>query len=337
MHKTLRTCAQLLKEYRESGLSGQSNGNKGKKLNFLSGEDFLGKDGKKKDIYNITAPFEWEGKVYLAGRVEERESEYSQAVFFERRTEGWAPVLQAPVLKLQDPFVTKIDGFLVVGGVEVFPDRANKDRLCWRTVFYKGARLSGLAEFLKGPEGMKDIRLLQLRDGRILTAVRPQGEMGGRGKIGFIIVERLEELTKERIQAAPVLNGQFINEEWGGCNEMHLLSNGRVGILSHIACFDKAGNRHYYATCFTYDVDTGEFTPMKLISERRDFAPGESKRPDLEDVIFSGGLVRRKDGKAELYCGVGDAEAQMRVIEDPFEATERIKAAEGKKQCFKKE
>ena len=81
----------------------------------------------------------------------------------------------------------------------------------------------------------------------------------------------------------------------------------------------------------------GQLTPRTVIPQRRYLAPGESKRPDLEDVIFSGGLVRRKDGKAELYCGVGDAEAQMRVIEDPFEATERIKAAEGKKQCFKKE
>ena len=57
---------------------------------------------------------------------------------------------------------------------------------------------------------------------------------------------------------------------------------------------------------------------MKIISERRDFAPGECKRADLEDVVFSGGLVRRSGGKAELYCGVGDAEAHVRIIDDPF-------------------
>lgn len=57
---------------------------------------------------------------------------------------------------------------------------------------------------------------------------------------------------------------------------------------------------------------------MKMIARRSDFESGESKRPDLADVIFSGGLVRRKDGTAQLYCGVGDAQAHMRLIKDPF-------------------
>lgn len=306
MHKTLRTCRELLKEYEKNN----SSENSSIKLNFLLKES--------KDVYNITAPFEWEGKTLLAGRVENRDSEHSEVIFFERKKESWVPVLDAPVLKLQDPFVTKVDNLLVAGGVEIFPDKDNPYALCWRTVFYKGKSLKSLERFAKGPDKMKDIRLLQLEDKRILVAVRPQGETGGRGKIGFIVIDNLEELTEETIEKAHILKEQFTDEEWGGCNEMHLLPNGKIGVLSHIACFDETGDRHYYATCFTYDVCTKEFTPMKMISERKDFAPGESKRPDLRDVIFSGGLVRRKDGKAELYCGVGDAEAHMRVIEDPF-------------------
>ena len=31
---------------------------------------------------------------------------------------------------------------------------------------------------------------------------------------------------------------------------------------------------------------------MKLIATRADFPEGESKRPDLKDVVFSGGLQR---------------------------------------------
>ena len=62
---------------------------------------------------------------------------------------------------------------------------------------------------------MKDIRLLELSDGRILVAVRPQGEIGGRGKIGFLVVKSLDELTKERMESAPVLEGQFVDEEMG--------------------------------------------------------------------------------------------------------------------------
>ena len=313
MHKTLRTCAQLLEEYRKEN----SSENSSEKLEFLLGEKFLSENGKIKDVYNITAPFEWDGKTLLAGRVEARESEHSEVVFFQRKEEGWVPVLDAPMLKLQDPFVTIAEGILVVGGVEVFPDSENPDRLCWRTVFYKGKTLEELKQFAKGPDGMKDI-MLQLSDGRILTAVRPQGMIGGRGKIGFMVMDSLQELTEERIEKARVLDGQFTDEEWGGCNEMHLLPDGKVGVLSHIACFDEKGNRHYYPSCFIYDVGTGEYTPMKIISERRDFAPGECKRADLEDVVFSGGLVRRSGGKAELYCGVGDAEAHVRIIDDPF-------------------
>lgn len=314
MYKTLRTCNELLKEYQENN----SSENSSKKLIFLLGEKFLSENGRSKDVYNITAPFEWEGKTLLAGRVEDRESEHSEVVFFEQEKDAWVPVPETPVLKLQDPFVAKVDDLLVVGGVEVFPDKENPGALCWRTIFYKGKSLKELERFAKGPDRMKDIRLLQLEDGRILAAVRPQGKIGGRGKIGFTVLNSLSELTEENIEKAHILEAQFVQEEWGGCNEMHLLPNGKIGVLSHIACFDEEGNRHYYATCFTYDVISEEYTPMKMISQRKDFAPGDSKRSDLEDVIFSGGLIRRNDGKAELYCGVGDAEAHMRIIKDPF-------------------
>lgn len=314
MYKTLRTCDELLKEYQKNN----SSENSSEKLIFLLGEKFLSENGESKDVYNITAPFEWEGKTLLAGRVEDRKSEHSEVVFFEQEKDAWVPVPEAPVLKLQDPFVTKVDDLLVVGGVEVFPDKENPETLCWRTIFYKGRSLKELKRFAKGPDRMKDIRLLQLGDGRILAAVRPQGKIGGRGKIGFTILNSLSDLTEENIEKAHILEAQFTQEEWGGCNEMHLLPNGKIGVLSHIACFDEKGNRHYYATCFTYDAVTEEYTAMKMISQRKDFAPGECKRPDLKDVIFSGGLRRRDDGKAELYCGVGDAEAHMRIIKDPF-------------------
>ena len=57
---------------------------------------------------------------------------------------------------------------------------------------------------------------------------------------------------------------------------------------------------------------------MQIIATRADFPPGASKRPDLEDVIFSGGLVRLPDGKAWFYAGLSDAEAGRILIDDPF-------------------
>ena len=61
-------------------------------------------------------------------------------------------------------------------------------------------------------------------------------------------------------------------------------------------------------------------TPVKIIARRSDIPAGGAKRPDLEDVIFSGGLVRREDGKWELYTGVSDCEACVIEIDDPFKA-----------------
>ncbi|MNW62547.1 hypothetical protein D3C74_406880 [compost metagenome] len=161
-----------------------------------------------------------------------------------------------------------------------------------------------------------------MSDGSIGIFTRPQGKKGGRGKIGFAKVGRLEDLSIEVVQEAPLLD-QFLDEEWGGCNEIHLLANGKLGVLGHIARFDEQGDRHYYPMAFCYDPVTGQYSDMQIIAERSDFLPGPSKRPDLADVVFSGGLVRKGGGKANLYAGISDAEAQKLEIDDPFAELEK--------------
>ena len=109
------------------------------------------------------------------------------------------------------------------------------------------------------------------------------------------------------------------DDEWGGANEIHLLKNGKVGVLAHIACFsDNGKNRHYASSAFVYDPETEKYSEMKMIASRDLFSPGVAKRPDLEDVVFSGGLKREGNGKAVLYAGIGDAEAHWLEINDPF-------------------
>lgn len=270
-----------------------------------------------KDIYNITAPFESDGRQYIAGRVEARDSEYAEIMFFQQSEDGWTVQKDIPSLPLQDPFVTRIGGELIVGGVEVFDDVENCGKLNYRTVFYKGKSLRDLERFAHGPDRMKDIRLCQLEDKRILVMTRPQGAVGGRGKIGYIIIDHLNQLNIDNIERARVPEGQFLPEEWGGCNELHLLKNGKVGVLCHIAKYDKEENRHYYAAAFCFDTADGSFSPMKIIAIRDNFQEGPSKRDDLKDVIFSGGLVRR-DHMADLYCGVSDVQGHMITIRDPF-------------------
>lgn len=269
----------------------------------------------KRDVYNITAPFEDEGEILIAGRVEPRNSEYSEVVFFVQRGELWIPKEDAPVFSLQDPFYTRIGGELIFGGVEVYPVG---ERLGWRTVFYKGNSIYQMEKFFTGPDGMKDIRLVELSDGSVGVFTRPQGKKGGKGKIGFVRIPTLDHLTLDVINEAPILDNLFCDEEWGGVNEAHLLSNGMIGALGHIAHFDEKGNRHYYSMVFALDPWTRQYSDVQLIASRMDFLKGPAKRPDLVDVVFSGGLIRKKDGTADLYAGVSDAEAQRVSMKDPF-------------------
>ncbi|WP_258171020.1 DUF1861 family protein [Paenibacillus sp. R14(2021)] len=299
-------CGELLSAYRASGARAEQ----AERIAFGGYAD--------KDVYNIAAPFMDNGVEIIAGRVESRDSEHSEVVFFAEREGTWLPLADAPVLVLQDPFHCRIGGELVVGGVEIYPHPVNEGALMWRTVFYRGGDIRSLKPFFKGPDGMKDLRLVELADGSIGIFTRPQGEKGGRGKIGYARVATLDELTLDVINEAPLLVGQFAEGEWGGANEAHLLQDGRVGVLGHVAKFDEAGDRHYYPMAFLFDPADASFSVMKLIAERSRFLPGPSKRPDLQDVVFSGGLVRRADGSAVLYAGISDADAQRIVIEDPF-------------------
>ncbi len=288
-------------------------------------------ENEGKDVYNISAPFYWQDRAWLLGRVEARDSEFSRIGFFGPiEAEAELPLTEIRHwhekevldLHLQDPFYTVIGSEIVIGGVEVVEVEPGAG-LSYRTVFYKGEQLENLKKFAAGPWGMKDIRLAQLPDGRILLLTRPQGDPGGRGTIGWLVMVSLDELTVQTIESATLLDDQFLEEEWGGGNEIHVLDQNRAGILAHIARFDDAGNRHYYASVFVLNYTDGSTTPMEIIAERRDFAPGSAKRPDLEDVIFSGGLIRLEDGEAVIYCGTADSEAHKRVIEDPFYEREK--------------
>lgn len=298
-------CRELLQAFKE-----RDPGRTGEKLTFYH----VG----GKDVYNITAPFEVDCRRVIAGRVESRDSEYSKVMFFEYDGQGWSPIDGAQSFDLQDPFVARIHGEIVLGGVEVWPKDDEPNSLLWRTVFYRGANIYDLKPFAKGPVGMKDIRLVTLSDGTIGVFTRPQGDIGGRGKIGYTTIASLDDLNEEVIEKAPLIDNQFDPEEWGGVNEAHLLSNGMLGVLGHIACFDEMGDRHYYSMAFMFDPVQKRPSPLKIIAVRSNFKEGAYKRKDLTDVIFSGGIIRRDDGYAELYCGVSDAEAHWIVIPDPF-------------------
>ncbi|PHZ85096.1 hypothetical protein CRD36_08625 [Paremcibacter congregatus] len=276
---------------------------------------FSGVDGH--DVYNITAPFRSANRTVIAGRVEPRDHEYSNVVFFEETDGTWAPIAGAPVYNLQDPFITYIRNELVFGGVQI---KDVEKGLEWRTVLFRGPDIFNLVECFIGPAGMKDIRLCDLQNGKIAVFTRPQGEIGGRGKIGYVDIDNLEGLTIAVIESATLLHGMFHPMDWGGVNEAHLLTNGEIGVLAHAACYENdhlMQERHYYAKSFIFNPVLKEFRDYKIIASRDQFEAGPAKRADLANVIFSSGLIRI-DGKATLYAGVSDAESHWIEIDDPF-------------------
>lgn len=272
-----------------------------------------------RDVYNICAPFPDRGEPVIAGRVEARDSEASEVMFFVERRGTWVPRDGAPAFALQDPFVTFVGGELVFGGVEVYFDEDDPHYVSsWRTVFYRGSSIDTLEPFARGPLTMKDIRLIELKSGAIGVFTRPMMVDGARALIGYAEIASLGDLTEEAISGARLLRHQFLPEEWGGANEAHLLSNGMIGVLGHISWMEEHNIRHYYPMVFVYNPDNHRYTPIKLIATRSMFPDGPAKRPDLVDVIFSGGLIRHPDGTASLYTGVSDAEAHVIVLPDPF-------------------
>jgi hypothetical protein len=282
-----------------------------------------------RDVYNIAAPVAFNGEMLIAGRVEPRDTEHATIMLFRRETDGvWRPRPDAPTFEgLQDPCVTVIGGELVLGGVR-FPIELPDGRTIWRMDFYRGSRIERLDHFLTGPDGMKDIRLAGLPDGRVALFSRPHSGPGFRGRIGFAIVDRLEGLNAGVISSAPLLQGQFTDTEWGGVNEAHLLRDGRLGLLGHIAWMEAGEIRHYYAMAFAIDPETRRVDPVRVIATRSQFPAGPAKRSDLVDVIFAGGLVRHWDGTATFFAGLSDAEAGTLRMADPMSAIEAHAAGE---------
>ncbi|MBQ8885785.1 MAG: DUF1861 family protein [Clostridia bacterium] len=278
--------------------------------------------GVNETVYNISRAFDWNGKTYILGRVEPLESELSKVAFFQKVTDKEYKFVEGAVLEdLQDPCVTTYNGELVVGGTHI--DVEDGKIVNWNTTFYKGTDIFNLQRFADAPKKMKDARLTAYKD-KILVCTRPQGGVAGCGKIGVITVDSLADITPATLEKAVLFEDLFDEKEWGGANELFVLKNGWIGVLGHIAKMSEGYVRHYYAMTFAFKPETMERTAVKIIAERADFKAGESKRSDLVDVLFSGGIVRGEDGKATLYTGTSDAEGQYIVIDDPFKEYESL-------------
>jgi len=275
------------------------------------------KQHANKDVYNPSIPFAYNGKRYVLGRIESRDSEKDtiSAFFKETRTGSWRLMPQASTYNLQDPFITKIKDTYIMGGVRV---DWNSDGVTntYRTQFYCGKSPFELQPFICGPERMKGIRCVGLEGDKIGVFTRPQGNEYGLGKIGFTVMDALEDLSEEVIVRAPLLSDQFGEKVWGGVNHAYYLGNGLVGVIGHRAWFTDYGRR-YEAISFELNANTRECTSMRTIAQRSNFPKYAPKRPDLEDVIYPSGCYF-KNKKVILVAGLSDTAIGKLEITWPF-------------------
>ncbi len=287
---------------------------------------FSGVDGF--DVYNCSIPFEWEGKSYIYGRVERRtEWATSWVRLFEKTGEDHYHLVPGSMIyQLEDPYIAKIHGEMVLGGTHVRKKTGHVDT--YYGYFYRGIDLENLTYFTTGPDYMKDIRLVELLNGKIGVFSRPRNEeirlkYGSESIVGFATIDSLDELTAEVVENAPMVENLFQKDEWGGCNQVYLLKDGLVGVIGHLSCpgdeVDGSPMKVYTNMSFVFDPKTHQASEQKLIGTSTCYPPFDFKLSDLADCAFTSGIIKTNEaGKVMLYSGLGDTSEGRILIDDPF-------------------
>lgn len=278
---------------------------------------FKGVDGFT--VYNCSIPFTYGGKKYIYGRVEKLDEwVHSNAILFEMvAPDVFERVHGAMTFNLEDPFIVKIHGEMIFGGTHVTKNGGSVSGYCCE--FYRGSP-DNLKYFTSGPAMMKDIRLIELADKRIgvFTHFRTEGSC----LTGFATIDKIEELTVDVINSAKLINHRPFGDAWGGPNQVYLLSTGMLGCISHHGYLldqeNDAQLRIYCCTSYVFDPATYDVHAFKIIGTKGCFPPCEAKLPRLVDCAFVSGIEMRKDGKCDLYSGLGDTHEGRIVIDYPF-------------------
>ncbi len=290
---------------------------------------FHGADGL--DVYNCSIPFTGtDGRRYMYGRVEDPQEWANSFVrlFVETGKDDFTVVPNSMIYQLEDPYIQKIGEEWVLGGTHVRKSKGKVDT--YYGYFFRGTP-EKMTYFTTGPDYMKDIRLVQLADGKIGVFSRPRGGTyagGAKSMIGFTVIEKLDDLDAKVVEEAPYIEGLFDEGEWGGVNQAYLLSSGKIGVIGHMSYSDCTSDgvklSVYINASFVYCPETHSAEHFKVIGTKSCYPDCPPKRPHLADCVFTGGIVMRTDGKADLYSGVGDAFEGRITIDYPFEGCGEI-------------
>jgi len=283
---------------------------------------FKGVDGY--DVYNCSVPFRYKGKVHIYGRVEKREEWANSHVrlFVETGKDEFTVIPGGMTWMLEDPFVSKIKGEVFFGGTRI--RKTSGKVFNYYCDFFRGGVEDNLY-FATGPDNMKDVRVLELSDGRLGVFSRPKTDVYS--CIGFTIINDLSELTQRVINEAEPLNVLHTGA-WGGVNQAYLLSSGKIGCIAHYSYNGKDEKDRpisvYLNYSFVFHPSTCEAELERIIGTRSCYPSYAVKAERLTDCAFSSGIVMRDDGKCDLYSGLGDTCQGRITIDSPFEGCGEI-------------
>lgn len=253
----------------------------------------------------------------------------------------------------EDPSFTKIvdiDGQEknLVGIVQVDADPVEKNKVTsLRTVFYMGTSLDNLMEIGRGPEWMKDIRVVQDPATRELHFIgRPDNvdlENPAVAHRALTIassgdIRNLNDaVIQENLRSNFIDRSLYAAHEWGGANDGFMYDSRHLVLLSH-----RAENRgengerklHYRAELNIYDIESKQITSIPLVMPEQVYASVEAgsvtakedSNTDLKNVVFPGGVVERHISRDEVTFMITAGFADSRAI--VCEATLDVKSRE---------
>ena len=279
------------------------------------------------DVYNQSAIEEDDkGPLMMARREKRNDETHTTSPFFRPDESGtWRVDDSLPCMPWQDPFLAKIAGMWVMSGVRVVPKPNNpKAVLSFYTEMLFGENLHEPEYRVIGPPNMKDITPVDMDD-RVGLFTRPMEGKAGRGKIGFIVLKSLRDITPQVLADAPIVTGLIDDErgEWGGIKNARMLPDGRIGTVGHLSRFilDEYGreteDKEYLAHTSVVNPDNLSVSDQQIPACRDCFGEVPQKRRGLRDIFFATDLVPDGD-TAILSGGLSDTSAGCVRIPNPY-------------------
>lgn len=286
--------------------------------------------GKHLSVYNATPPL-WlrlKGKMrrVSVGRVEHPDDlSHSRIMFFERKTATEYDLIDgAPIFYGEDPSIATVGDEIVLFSVNVSA-LVKDDHYLLKTEIRRADDVMNLWECWQTISG-KDNHITPVDDGiRIAVTIRPQGGEAGLGKMGYIELDRLDDLCEDTVRGARMIEMPNVADDtWMGPDELHnLYKKNQIGILLHGAFEDSIRIPHdkTYLECFAWlDRKTLKIVDIEPLAIREDFPVSDAKLPSLRNVAFGTGLVISSEPSkkyAELYAGIGDLTQAFVRIHNP--------------------